>query len=162
MLVMAMLAIGAALVVPSMSSFFKGRALDVESRRLLSLIHYARARAVSEGSPVVLWLDPSKSSYGQSLQPGFVDNDDRASSFSLEPGLSLETSRTDSLPVSENGDERYGLPEGLAVIRFTPDGYFDYSSIPQIVIRQSSDGALQIVQTADRLDYEIKTLTVGN
>ena len=52
-LVMFLLAIVAGFVAPQMSSFIRGRNLNFEARRLLSLTHYAQQRAVSEGVPTV-------------------------------------------------------------------------------------------------------------
>ena len=68
--VMVLLLIVASMVAPRMASFFQGRALSSEAQRLLSLMHYAQSRAVAEGNPVVLWLDPAKSTYGVEVQTG--------------------------------------------------------------------------------------------
>ncbi|SDS36988.1 GspH/FimT family protein [Opitutus sp. GAS368] len=155
LLVLALLAIVTALAAPRMISFFRGRALNEEGRRLLALTHYAQSRAVAEGVPVVLWLDPATGTYGQNIQPGFTAHDDRASTFSLESSLTLEVPTGDAPPVSELGDELLGLPEGRPVIRFTPDGYFDYASVPRFVLRQGTETALQIAPAANRLAYEI-------
>src|SRR5580765_4940142 len=66
--VLALLAISALFVASSMGSFFRGRALNFEARRLLSLTHYAQSRAVSEGVPVILWINPADSTYGLTIQ----------------------------------------------------------------------------------------------
>src|SRR5204862_288488 len=62
--VMLLLAIAASLVTPKMSSFIRGRSLNFEARRMLSLTHYAQGRAVAEGVPVLMWFDPKNSTYG--------------------------------------------------------------------------------------------------
>ena len=85
MLVLALLAIITAVSAPRMISFFRGRALSEESRRMLALVHYAQSRAVAEGVPVVLWFSPAASTYGQNIQPGFTTTDEHASSFA--PGI---------------------------------------------------------------------------
>jgi prepilin-type N-terminal cleavage/methylation domain-containing protein len=153
--VMALLAIGAALVAPHMTSFFHGRVLSSESRRMLSLVHYGQSRAVSEGVPVIVWFDARNASYGMSIQSGFADVDDHASTFTLGDGLTLETPTTDPLPVSEQGDEQFGLPQGLPVIRFLPDGFYDEVSVRKVVIHQGLEGAIELVPTPNRLDYEL-------
>lgn len=153
---MAILAIAAVLVAPQMSSFFRGRALDLEAQRLLSLIHYGQTRAVSEGVPILLWVNARESSYGLSIQPGFVDTDNRASTFTLDPSLTIEATPADASIVSEQQDERLGLPTDLPVIRFTPDGLIDPVSVSRILIRQGTEAALQFVPTADRLGYQIQ------
>jgi prepilin-type N-terminal cleavage/methylation domain-containing protein len=159
--VMAILAIGAAFVAPNMTSFFHGRVLSSEARRMLSLIHYGQSRAIAEGVPVLLWLNTRDATYGLSIQSGYVEADDRASSFTLEPGLTMETPLTDPAPVSELGDETFGVPSGLAVIRFLPNGFFDEISTPKIVIHQGSEGALELIPTANRLSYEILPVAPG-
>src|SRR4051812_33317266 len=67
-LVMAILTIAAALVTPSMSSFFRGRTQEAEAARLLSLTHYGQNRAVSEGMPVSLWVNTKSGTYGLQLE----------------------------------------------------------------------------------------------
>ncbi len=159
--VMALLVIGAAMVMPRMISFFRGRALSLEARRMLALVNYAQSRAVSEGVPVVLWFNPANSTYGQNVQTGFVDADGHASSFALESSLTLDAPVKDSPAVSELGDEKMGLPEGLPTIRFTPDGFYDWSSVTKLVIHQGTEAALQLVPTANRLSYEILPFTAN-
>lgn len=160
--VMVLLLIVASMVAPRMSSFFRGRALSSEARRMLSLINYGQSRAVAEGVPVLLWLDPGKSTYGLEVQAGHAGGSDRLDVFTAEPTLRFEIPATTDLPVSEQGDEQLGLPEGLAAIRFNPDGFFDEASVQKIVIRQGDEAALEIVPTANRLGYEIRPATNAN
>jgi type II secretion system protein H len=154
-MVMALLAIAAGLAAPKMASFFRGRALDQEGRRLLALTHYGQSRAVAEGVPVLLWINPTQSTYGLTVQAGFVDTDSRASSFNVDPTLTIEATDAAASVSSENGDERLGLPQGLSVIRFNPDGFFDEVSVRRIVVRQGNEGAIEIVPSANRLSYEM-------
>src|ERR1043165_7901245 len=63
-LVMAILSIVLAVAAPSLSNFFRGRSLDSEARRFVALTRYGQSRAVSEGVPMVLWLDSSARAYG--------------------------------------------------------------------------------------------------
>jgi type II secretion system protein H len=154
-LVMALLAIMAALVAPRMVSFFRGRVLSLEARRVLALTHYAQNRAIAEGVPVEVWFDPAHSTYGQNIAAGFAATDDHATSFALESSLTIETPAAGTAPVSELGDERMGMPPGQAVILFSPDGFFDFASVAKLVIRQGTEGALELVPTTDRLGYEI-------
>jgi type II secretion system protein H len=155
-LVMLLLAIAASLVAPRMSSFFRGRALNFEARRMLSLTHYAQSRAVAEGVPVILWVNPRAGTYGVEVQTGHATDEDRVRSFTADPSLTLEAPTAGAAPASESDDERFGLPEGLPVIRFNPDGFFDEISVTRIVIQQGDDGALQLVQKENRLGYEIR------
>ena len=56
-LVLALLVIITSLAAPAMANFIRGRALDSEARRLLALMHAGQSRAVSEGMPMMLWVD---------------------------------------------------------------------------------------------------------
>ena len=160
--VMVLLLIVASMVAPRMSSFFRGRVLSGEAQRLLSLTHYARSRAVAEGVPILLWLDPSHSTDGLEVQTGYVGADDRGTVYTADPSLAIEVPAVIDAPVSEQEDERLGFPEGLPAIRFTPDGFFDEISVQKIVLRQGTDGALEIVPTANRLGYEIRPVSNAN
>jgi len=159
--VLALLAIAAVFVAASMSRFFRGRALNFEARRMLSLTHYAQSRAVSEGVPMILWFNPKNSTYGLTTQASFNDPDGdlHAVQYTLESGLTLETPAQGlvSGQTSEKEDETLGINvDGLAFIRFTPDGFYDNSSVSKILIHQGSDAGLELVPTANRLGYEIK------
>ncbi len=152
---MVLLVIAAALVTPHMASFFRGRVLNSEARRLLALTYYGQSRAVAEGVPVLLWINSKQSSYGLVTQSAASEPDDKASSFTIDPTLTLETVTPQPAPVSEDQDEALGVPNNLPFIRFMPGGYFDPSSVGKIVLRQGAEAALELVPTANRLGYEI-------
>ena len=156
--VLVLLSISALFVAASMGSFFRGRALNFEARRMLSLTHYAQSRAVSEGVPVVLWVDPANSTYGLTVQSSFNDaeGDDHAISYAVDPSLKLAAPQVATDAVSEQDDERLGIPEALSFIRFTPDGFFDDSSVNKITIRLGNEAGLELVPTLNRLGYEIR------
>jgi len=153
--VMVLLIVVASMVAPRMSSFFRGRVLSSEARRMLSLVNYAQSRAVAEGVPVLLWIDATNASYGVSVQGGHTGADDRMPSFVVEPSLRLEVAAGTTVNESENGDEQLGLSGNLPAIRFNPDGFFEDGSVNKIIIRQGDEGALEIVPTANRLSFEI-------
>ena len=145
--VLALLAITAVFVTSSMGAFFRGRSLNFEARRLLSLTHYAQSRAVAEGVPVILWISPEDSTYGLAVQSSFNDpeGDPRAVIYNAEPGLILEIPAGIVAPVSEQDDERLGITiENLSFIRFNPDGFFDESSVSKVLIRQGADAGLEL------------------
>jgi Tfp pilus assembly protein FimT len=157
--VLALLAISALFVAASMGSFFRGRALNFEARRLLSLTHYAQSRAVSEGVPVILWINPDDSTYGLTVQSTFNDpeGDPHAVKYTVEPSLRIEAPQGAAVVLSEQDDEKLGIGlESLSVIRFTPDGFFDESSVSKITLRQGTGAALELVPTVNRLGYEIR------
>src|SRR5438046_3115239 len=72
-LVMALLSIVLAVSAPALSSFFRGRNIDAEGRRVVSLIRYGQSRAVSEGVPVLLWINARQGTYGVEQEPGFTE-----------------------------------------------------------------------------------------
>jgi prepilin-type N-terminal cleavage/methylation domain-containing protein len=156
--VLALLAICAAFIAASMGGFFRGRALNFEARRMLSLAHYGQSRAVAEGVPMVLWVNPKDSTYGLAVQSSFntPENDPKPVTYTVEASLSLEAPVADAADVSEQDDEKLGLPEDVVAIRFNPDGFVDESSVHKITIRQGEQGALDLVQTESRFGYEIR------
>jgi type II secretion system protein H len=162
--VLALLAICAVFVASSMGPFMRGRALNFEARRLLSLTHYAQSRAVAEGVPVLLWVNAAQSTYGLAVQSSFSDpeGDARAVRYTAEASLKLETSAAPTPQLSEQDDERLGLPdESLAFIRFTPDGFFDDSGVAKITVRLGAEG-LDLVPNANRLGFEIRPAAHAN
>jgi len=155
-IVMLLLAIAASLVAPRMSSFFRGRALNHEVRRMLSLAHYAQSRAVSEGVPVVLWVDPKSATYGVEVQGGREEEDEGRREYTAEPTLTFSVPSNATLATgSEQEDEGFGLPEGRAAIRFTPDGFIDEVSVQRILVQQNDGAALELALKSNRLGYEI-------
>src|ERR1019366_7580186 len=71
--VLTLLTIAASFVAASMGGFFRGRILNFEARRMLTLTQYGQSRAASEGVPVVLWVNPKDSTYGLSVLSSFND-----------------------------------------------------------------------------------------
>ncbi len=161
--VMVLLAIGAAMVAPAMSSFYRGRLLSSEARRLLALVHYGQSRAIAEGVPVLLWINAKDSTYGLRTPSTEAALDERVTQFTADATITLDTPATDTPLASEQDDEKLGLTDGLPVIRFTPDGFYDESSVRKIVLRQGegNEHALEVVQTANRLGYEIRPATAN-
>ena len=107
-------------------------------------------------------IDAGNSTYGLEIQAGFAGADEHAVTYTAEPTLTLETPAVAAEQASELDDEKLGLPEDLAVIRFNPDGFFDDVSVSRIVIRQGDEGALELVPAANRLRYEIRPVTIAN
>jgi type II secretion system protein H len=159
--VLALLAIIAVFVTSSMGGFFRGRALNLEARRMLSLTHYAQSRAVAEGVPVILWLNPKESTYGISVHSSFsdVEGDLRSINYTVDSSLRLETPTSVVTATSEQDDEKLGLAEGLSFIRFNPDGFFDDASVSKVTIRLGAEAGLELVPTFNRLAYEIRPAT---
>jgi type II secretion system protein H len=151
-LVLALLAIVTSMAAPSLSRFFRGRALSSEARQLLSLTHAAQSRAVSEGFPVVLWIDTPGRAYGFQLETssqvaGSAEVDPKAESFTHDDSLKLEA--VDASPTTLNG-------RSVTAIRFLPDGSADEESPTALRLTASSGESLWLVQATNRLSYEIR------
>ena|SRR5438128_10544244 len=155
-LVMAMLLIVLGVAFPSLKGFFRGRNLDSEARRFLSLTRYGQSRAVSEGVPMVLWIDPRRSSYGVQIQAGYTDGDSKAVRFAMGEGTRVEVQTPAfATPASQFNQSVSGV-SNTPSIRFTPDGFIGETSPDRILFRQGAEDAIWIVESTNRLKYEIQ------
>ena len=112
MLVLVLLTIAISLVVPSLAKFFGGRDLDSEVHRFISLTHYAQSRAVSDGVPMILWVDPKAGTYGLEQETGYTDGDTKAVNYTVAEGLTMNLGKAGSKAAVGKG----------AGIHFSPDG----------------------------------------
>jgi type II secretion system protein H len=151
-LVLALLAIATSLAAPSLSSFFKGRALDSAARQLLSLTHAGQSRAVSEGFPMLLWIDSQEHAYGlreesSSRNRQSQEADPRAEEFVFDEQLRIEAVNASPLPV--NG-------RSLPAIRFLPDGTIDEGSASTLRFSGPNGDTLWLIEATNRMSYEIR------
>lgn len=146
-LVLTLLAILTSLATPSLSSFFRGRALDSEARQLLSLTHAAQSRAVSEGFPMLLWIDSQGHDYGVVEEASSQNGDPKAEEFAFDEKLQIEAVGASPLPV--NG-------RSLPAIRFLPDGTIDEGSASTVRMTAPSGETLWLVRSANHPGYEIR------
>jgi len=145
-LVMVLLVVAISLVAPKMSNFMRGRALDSEARRMLAIMHAGQARAVSEGMPMVLWLDEKNNGYGLEEETPGKNGDAQAENYTSDDNVQLAV-----MNLSGSATTFKNLP----AIRFLADGTVDENS-PQAVKLTGSDGIeLWLLESADRRGYEI-------
>lgn len=173
-LVVALLAIAVSMVSPRLSTFIRARSLESEARRILAVTHAGRARAVSEGRTLVLWLDAEQGRYGLERETLGQEGDTNALEFTWESGLqvSFDTSatligqtatsrRTPTTPSvsssSRPSQQQSRLARNQSGIRLLPDGTIDEESPQAIEIRDLEGGTLWVVQGSDRRHYEIQT-----
>jgi prepilin-type N-terminal cleavage/methylation domain-containing protein len=168
-LVMALLTIVISLTAPKLSRFFHGRTLDSEARRLLALTRSGQSRAVSEGVPMDLWVDPEQGAFGLEAEPSYDTSDPKAVDFTLDSGLQLEvmnktvvavsaTTAMGSQPVSIASVPRVKLVHaGLPTIRFLPDGSLGEASPQMFHLTSSDGGSLWLAQARDGVSYEIRS-----
>jgi prepilin-type N-terminal cleavage/methylation domain-containing protein len=163
-IVMTLLLIVVGVGFPSLRNFFHGRTLDSEARRFLTLTRYAQSRAVSEGVPMVLWVDVRERTYGLQAQAGYLDTDGKAVEYELEEDLQMEVStplvRTTTTTTMSNqrSSTTTATVGNLPAIRFTPDGFIGETSPETVQFREGADrdsSAIWITQAPNRLNYEI-------
>ncbi len=147
MLVLVLLTIVIALVTPSLAKFFAGRNLDSEVRRFVSLTHYAQSRAVSEGVPMLLWVDAKAGAYGLEQETGYTDGDGKAADYQVAEGLTINVGRVSSrAPVSK----RSGL-------HFSPDGNaITNTSVSGVSFQEAGYAPVWVVPSANGLSYEVQ------
>src|SRR5208283_365674 len=88
-LVLALLVVITSLAAPAMANFIRARALDSEARRLFALMHAGQSRAVSEGLPMVLWVDEKSGAYGLTAETPPASGDTKAESLTLDENLQI-------------------------------------------------------------------------
>jgi type II secretory pathway pseudopilin PulG len=167
-LVMAILTMAVSVTAPTLANFFRGRTLDSEARRLLAMTRSGQNRAVAEGIPMDLWVDPLKGVIGLDAEPSFETIDPRAIEFKLDNGIQIEVVRNAAVTpakttlnplqtVSVASVLRVNLTHSaLPTIRFLPDGSVSETS-PQMVRLTGRDGlSLMVALTQDKMSYEIR------
>jgi prepilin-type N-terminal cleavage/methylation domain-containing protein len=166
-LVLSLLVVITSITLPAMSRFVRGRALDSEARRLLALTHVAQSRAVSEGMPMMLWVDEKNDAYGvaaessgqsgaQSGAPSGVAASTPNSDLKAE---NLTVDATLAISVMNLGAGAQTTFNSLPAIRFQPDGTVDENS-PQTLKLMDEDGfARLLTETRLRTGYEITDAT---
>jgi len=158
-LVMAVLAVVLAVSAPSLSRFFKSRGLDSEARRFMALTRHAQSRAVSEGVPMVLWLESKQRLYGLRADTSFIEQDPMAEQYNVDETVEIEV-RLSSDAVTANQASLFKnekqTESNLHTLRFNPDGFASPSSPEAVVFRQGKENELWVAQSRNRLNYEMQ------
>lgn len=167
-LVMAILTMAVAVTAPVLSTFFRGRTLDSEARRMLALTHLGQNRAVAEGVPMDLWFDASSGKFGLEAEPSYETADAHAVEDDIDSGLKLEVGAATAptltslslarmQPVSTASVRKVTLSHpGMPTIRFLPDGTLGENSPQKLRLTARDGSSLWLVQATDRLSYEIR------
>jgi type II secretion system protein H len=146
-LVMSLLVVAVSITVPHMSGFIRGRALDSEARRIAAVMHAAQARAVSEGMPVMLWLDEKQYRYGSELETPGKNGDAQALDFTTDESVQLAVLRT--------GVGTAVTFKHLPAIRFLPDESVDEGSPTTVQLKASDGHSKWLIERSDRKGYEV-------
>ena len=145
--VMTLLTMVLSIAAPSLSGFFKGRALEEESRRFLSLTRYARDEAITRAVPMELWMDQRTGHYGLEVTVGYYSDDDKKPiEFILN-----ETLQFDFINHKLNKN-------GQCVIKYWPDGVADDQSPKELLLRNGREEYFRIVQDINQYEYKILQL----
>jgi prepilin-type N-terminal cleavage/methylation domain-containing protein len=146
-LVMALLVVAVSMIAPRMSDFIRGRALDAEARRMLALTHAGESRAVSEGMPMVLWLNAKQNTCGLEEEATPKGGDPKAEDLTISENVQVA-------PEVASGSAATAFNH-LPAIRFLPDGTIDENS-PQTLQLTEGNDALWLTELKNRTGYEIK------
>lgn len=158
---MTLLVVVAGLSAPTLGNFFRGRTLDSEARRLLSLTRHGQSRAVSEGVPMLVWVDTKQRSYGLEADSSYTDRDEKAEEYSVDPSLQIETLNArgaNATPIRQtisSSTTTSGTHRNLPGIRFQPDGSIESSSPQSVLLTDRNGASLRLAQSTNRLTYEI-------
>lgn len=151
---------------PSLSRFFRGRAVETEASRFVALTRYGQSESVSRGMPMVLWINMDERTYGLRDEYRFGANQRSSRSGSGLADTRNDVNATDDerriyelgKDVNLEIDRNHRITNSMVTIRFVPDGTIDEASLPFVVIRGERDGdSIPIMQSSNRLRYEITT-----
>ncbi len=146
-LVLALLVVVTSLAAPAMANFIRGRAMDSEARRLFALMHAGQSRAVSEGMPMMLWVDEKQSAYGLEAETTGPAGDPKAESLSVDSTLQI------AVPVT--GVSAPTTFKNLPAIRFLADGTVDENSPTTLQLTDSVGASRWLRLNKTRTGYEI-------
>jgi type II secretion system protein H len=157
-LVITIMTILLSLVFPSLKGFFRGRNLDNEARRFLSLTRYGQSRAISEGVPVELWINPRQGSYGLQALSGYSETQTNPMIFNLDETIKISFSAPRSILLRSNyWTQASGQFGAVTKIRFQPDGFISDTSPEKIFLKQGNDSQILVAEAPSHLRYEIQT-----
>ena len=91
-----------AVIFPSLKGFFHGRNLDNEARQFLSLTRYGQSRAIAEGIPVELWINPRQETYGLQALSGYSETQTNPMVFAVDKTVQIAFSAPPSVLTRSN------------------------------------------------------------
>jgi type II secretion system protein H len=146
-LVLALLVVITSLAAPGMANFIRGRALDSEARRLFALMHAGQSRAVSEGMPMVLWVDEKQGAYGLEAETTGKTGDPKAETLPVDSTLQIAV-----LNVGLGTQVTFN---NLPAIRFLADGTVDENSPQTLQLTDSAGFSRWLIESRNHTGYEI-------
>jgi type II secretion system protein H len=155
-LVMTIMVMIISLIMPSLKGFFRGRNLDNEALRFLALTRYGQSRAVNEGVPVELWVNPRAGSYGLEALSGYTETQTKPLTYTLDSTVQVAMSAPSSVMVHSNfWSQTKAQSGGVTRIRFQPDGFISDASPANIYLSQANS-QIWISEAPTHLEYDIQ------
>lgn len=157
--VLALLGLVLGVSAPALSKFFRGRELDNEVNRFIALARYAQQRAVSDGVPMLMWVDFETLSCGVSAEATFVAQDSQRVEYTMASGISIDVEVAEA-PVragvvrAVSGSGQVG--SGRLSIRFMPDGFATVESPTRVVFRDRDGFTKVVVLNEARTGYKVE------
>lgn len=146
-LVLGLLAAVLGVTAPSLSRFFGGRALTEETRRFVALTQHGSNQAISEGVPMVMWIEPALGEYGLRPEVGYPTNRQNSVRYHVHDDLALEIEAT-----TLNQLNTTQTPS----ILFLPDGSISENSLYSVLIKDRREGMKRVAQSYNRLSFEVR------
>ncbi len=156
-LVMSIMVMIISLVVPSLKGFFKGRNLDNEALRFLSLTRYGQSRAINEGVPVELWVNPRDGTYGLEALSGYTETKTKPEQYKVDSTVQIVLPTSTTILTHSNYWSQTTSHFGVVTkIRFQPDGFISDASPQNVYLRQGNNDQIWIAEAPTHLQYDIK------
>lgn len=141
--VMAVLALVLSLSAPSLARSMRQRNLEAEAARFLAATEYSRNEAVSQGVPMVIWIDEKTRSFGIEAKSGFIGDTARTREFTLHPDVEISL------------EKMTGKNAKVQPIEFAPDGSPATTNVETVEFKDRFGSTLAIARTTDGWSYEI-------
>ena len=144
LLVMAILTIIMAIVAPTLSRSLRGHKIDEEATRFVALTEYARSEAISQGIPMIVWIDGKAQSFGLDPQSDYYQS---------------KTHRQYNLNADVHFDSITGGTPNTPSIIFSASGTPDPASIDSLRLVDRFGAALLVNRRSDGWGYQIAPST---
>ena len=141
--VMALLAIVAAVSMPSMGRSIRSRNLSGEAARFVAATEYGRDEAVSQGVPMIVWIDSAAQRFGVEPNAGYEGVEARNREFAMNPDVHFEF---------EGG---VAAGERVTAVEFAPDGALATTSLETVRLADRFESTVTVARTKDGWSYEV-------
>jgi len=129
---------------PALSRSFQGRAVKQEAARLLAMAEYAREEAISQGVPMVVWIDAQGGRFGTQAKSGYEGDASRQKELALAPTIHVTLA-----------EEKAPQDGRTIAMEFDPDGTPAPSNISSIKVADQHEEVATLALSNDGWGYEI-------